>query len=201
MKRFLLLIVTSLLLSVQGYSQFGVKAGLNFNKLGDIDFAGYDNFTSNKTGFNAGILYKFKIPVIGLAIQPELMYTQTNSSVDNLIVGGNHSLGTGDLKLGYLQLPVGLQFGLDLVLFRPYIQVVPYIGYAVSTKNTVQNLEWDVDKFKYGIGLGAGIDIWKFQISGRYSWDLGNVAEFKWDKEMFNGGKTKGFELSLALLF
>lgn len=200
MKKSLLLVVAFLLLSVQGFSQFGIKAGLNFNNLDDINFSTIDEDSFNKkTGFNAGILYKFKIPVIGLTVQPEFLYTQTNSSLESYVDGGKGA--SGDLKVGYLQLPVGLQFGLDLVLFRPFIQVVPYVGYNVSKENTVNNLEWDVTKFKYGVGLGAGLDIWKFQISGRYSWDLGDVAEFEWDSKMFKGGKNRGFELSLALLF
>lgn len=200
MKKSLLLVVAFLLLSVQGFSQFGIKAGFNFNKLEDIDFSTIDeNSFNKKTGFNAGILYKFKIPVIGLTVQPELLYSQTNSSVKST-ANGNTGV-SGDLKVGYLQLPVGLQLGLDLVLLRPFLQVVPYVGYNISNENTIKNLKWDVTKFKYGVGLGAGLDIWKLQISGRYNWDLGDVAEFEWDSKMFKGGKNRGFELSLAILF
>ena len=37
MKRNLLLLVAFLLVSVQGFSQFGIKAGLNFDTMGDIN--------------------------------------------------------------------------------------------------------------------------------------------------------------------
>ena len=201
MKRILLLVTAFMLLSVQGFSQFGIKGGLNFNSLEDINLKGVKNFDiGNSTGFNAGILYKIKIPLVGLAIQPELIYSQTNSSINTEIAGLSNL--NGDLKIGTLMLPVGLQWGIDLVLFRPFIQAVPYIGYTVNTQNKITNLNWNVDKFKYGVGLGAGLDIWKLQISGRYNWDLGDVAEFEWKGvDTFKGGKNKGFELSLAILF
>jgi hypothetical protein len=201
MKRILILVTAFMLLSVQGFSQFGIKGGLNFNSLEDINLRGVKDFDiGNSTGFNAGILYKIKIPLVGLAIQPELIYSQTNSSINTEIAGLSNL--NGDLKIGTLMLPVGLQWGIDLMLFRPFIQAVPYIGYTVNTQNKITNLNWNVDKFKYGVGLGAGLDIWKLQISGRYNWDLGDVAEFEWKGvDTFKGGKNKGFELSLAILF
>lgn len=201
MKRILLLVTAFMLLSVQGFSQFGIKGGLNFNSLEDINLRGVKDFDiGSSTGFNAGILYKVKIPLVGLAIQPELIYSQTNSSINTGLEGVSNL--NGDLKIGTLMLPVGLQWGIDLMLFRPFIQAVPYIGYTVNTQNKITNLNWNVDKFKYGVGLGAGLDIWKLQISGRYNWDLGDVAEFEWKGvDTFKGGKNKGFELSLAILF
>ncbi len=202
MKRILVLLTAFMLLSVQGFSQFGVKGGLNFNSIKDINLkhVGNDNI-KNSTGFNVGVLYKAKLPLVGIAIQPELLYSQVNCTMDTHLDGGIANL-QGDFKLSSLMLPVGLQWGVDLVLFRPFIQVVPYIGYIMGTENHVKNLNWDVEKFKYGVGLGAGLDIWKLQISGRYRWDLGNVAEFEWQGvDTFKGGKSKGFELSLAILF
>ena len=201
MKRILILVTAFMLLSVQGFSQFGIKGGLNFNSLEDINLRGVKDFDiGSSTGFNAGILYKVKIPLVGLAIQPELIYSQTNSSINTGLEGVSNL--NGDLKIGTLMLPVGLQWGIDLMLFRPFIQAVPYIGYTVNTQNKITNLNWNVDKFKYGVGLGAGLDIWKLQISGRYNWDLGDVAEFEWKGvDTFKGGKNKGFELSLAILF
>ena len=64
-------------------------------------------------------------------------------------------------------------------------------------------MEWkDLNRLEYGIGLGAGLDIWKFQVTGRYCWDLGKVMDFEWEgADTFKGGKNKGFELSLAFIF
>ena len=218
MKRILLLVTAFILFSVQGFSQFGVKGGLNFNSFEDVKINKETDFKTvfeRKTGYHVGILYKVKIPLIGLAIQPELLYSQTNSSFtytgeNNLssqydpTIGKNAGTIKGDMKLSYLQLPVSVQWGIDLMLFRPFVQVVPYIGYSLGSQlDTEYTNSFEVtDKFQYGIGVGAGLDIWKLQVSGRYNWDLGNVADFKWmGIDTFKGGKSKGFELSLAILF
>ena len=206
MKRIIVLLTAFMLLSVQGFSQFGIKGGLNFNSLGDINLKDADISTAfeKKTGFHVGLLYKIKVPLIGLAIQPELLYSKSLTEISLFDKSANTASAavSGDMKMSCLQLPVALQWGVDLMLFRPFIQAVPYIGYSFARSNSLNNLEWDADKFRYGIGLGAGIDIWKLQISGKYSWDLGKATDFKWQGvKTFEGGKSKGFELSLAILF
>ena len=208
MKKILLIATALMLLSVPGFSQFGIKGGFNFTSFGDIDLgkdATYKTAFEKKTGFHVGMLYKFKIPMIGLSIQPELLFSKVSGE---LSVSGNPAtrssalISDSEVNISYLQLPVALQWGVDLMLFRPYLQIVPYVGVALDNATGNKNLEWDLNKFRYGIGLGAGIDIWKLQVSGRYCWDLGKVADFEWQGvKTFEGGKNKGFELSLAILF
>lgn len=196
------------LLSTAVYGQFGIKAGLNFNSMKDFNVNELTSSFEGKTGFHVGVLYKLNLP-LGFALQPELMYTQKGGSID---LGGEAS---GDIKMNYLQLPVNLQWGVDLVLFRPFIMVSPYIGYAIAKGDGFKNVEWDnLNKFEYGIGLGAGLDIWKFQVSGRYCWDLGTMSDFEGDSftegvdkayqeasRAISDGKNRGFELSIAFLF
>lgn len=205
MKKILVLATLFMLISVQGFSQLGIKGGFNFTSFGDINLgkdATLKTAFEKKTGYHIGIVYKAKIPFIGLAIQPELLYSQVNGSLEVSGADASTIPMVTDMKLTYLQLPVGLQWGLDLMLFRPYIQAVPYIGLSMGRDNGTKNLQWDINKFRYGIGLGAGIDIWKLQISGKYNWDLGKVADFEWQgTKTFKGGKNQGFELSLAFLF
>lgn len=200
--------VTCLLVSLQGFAQFGVKAGLNFNTFGDITANfnqsdlqnSFKSAVDNKTGFHVGILYKFQIPLVGIAVQPELVYSQTKGTVE--LASSLAQPLKSNVSVDYLQLPVSLQWGLDLVLLRPFIQVVPYIGYSIGDKVSVKDLKIKTDDFNYGIGLGAGLDVWKLQVSGRYCWDLGNMADYQWNGvSTLKGGKNKGFQLSLALLF
>lgn len=207
MKKCIVLVVALMLVSIQGFSQFGVKGGLNFTK-----FTGLENI-SNKvdqnTGFHLGVLYKAKIPLVGITIQPELIYSQFSGDVTfdiGMDVPPTSSayypdpeMFSAGLKLHNLMLPVSLQWGLDLVLFRPFIQVVPYIGYVLDTEKGNYLRSWDINKFKYGVGLGAGIDVWKLQISGRYNWEMGKLTE--WGNYKSKHGKNKGFELSAAFFF
>lgn len=189
----LALILSVLLISafsLKAQSGFGIKAGMNFNSMSDLEFKDMKESISRKTGFHAGILYKIDLPV-GFAIQPELLYVQKGGAIE-----------AGDFKMHYLQLPVNIQWGIDLVLFRPFVVVAPFLSYQVSKDSNIQGLKWATEKLGYGIGFGAGLDVWKFQVSGKYNWDLGKAAEFKWDGvDTFRGGKNKGFELSLAFIF
>ena len=52
--------------------RFGIKAGLNLNK---IDFKNVANTFdgSNGTGYTAGVMTEFTIPVIGLGLDASLM--------------------------------------------------------------------------------------------------------------------------------
>ena len=177
MKRFFLIL--GILLSTVSFANakggFGIKAGLNFQSLDDISFSNINYTLNRKTGWNAGILYKISLP-LGFAVQPELMYS--------------HSRGIGkDLSSGN----IGLNQG------------APYIGYTISSSCSIQGLDSDKNKFQYGVGIGAGLEIWKFQLSGRYCWDLGEVGKYSWtdanNNIMSATPKTKGFELSIAIIF
>lgn len=198
MKKIILLAVAFVILSVQGFSQAGIKAGWNFNSSDDFSFRNFDKSNlDNKTGFHVGLLYKFKIPLTGLSIQPELVYSQNKTKFNNTA-----SSTTGEFKLNTLKLAASLQWGIDLMLLRPYIQVVPFLGYTLDNKTTLKELEWDVEKLRYGVGLGAGLDVWKLQVSCRYNWDLGKAAQFKMPGlGTFKGNKYKNFEVSLAYFF
>ncbi len=205
----LVILSLAMLISVVSLSAngFGIKGGFNFNsmsdiktdKLADMDKAAF----SSKTGFHVGVLYKIDLP-FGLAIQPELLYSQKGGSL-KADLGSVAGVKGYELKSHNLQLPVNIQLGLDLVLFRPFIMVSPYLNYALSTdmdSALSKVVNWDMSKFGYGIGVGAGLDVWKIQVAGKYNWDLGKASEFKWEGlQTVKGGKNRGFELSLAFIF
>ena len=61
---------------------FGLKAGLNYNsnsikKVSDDVFEG----AKSKTGYHAGIWLRFKIPVTGFYVRPELVYTNLKNGI------------------------------------------------------------------------------------------------------------------------
>ena len=58
--------------------------------------------------------------------------------------------------------------------------------------------------------MGIGLEIWKFQVIGRYNWNFGSLMDFKSDidggvgsalKNTFERGKFGGFTLTAAILF
>ncbi len=205
MKRLLAFVAALFMLIplVSAQSGFGIKGGMNFNTMSDMKptDGGLINVKA-RTGYHFGVMYKAKLP-LGFALQPELLYINKNSRME---FGEQNSKDylSQDAKLHNLQLPVGVQWGVDLVLFRPYLQFTPYIGYAISKGGIYNKVSWDdLNRFEYGFGLGAGIEVWKIQLSGRYSWDLGKVSNFEWPKlrKEVKREKNRGFELSVGFLF
>ena len=62
--------------------QFGVKGGVNYNS-NSIKETSSDIFdgAKSKTGYHAGIWLRFKLPVVGWYVRPELVYTNLENEV------------------------------------------------------------------------------------------------------------------------
>lgn len=179
-------------------AQFGIKAGIYTSHFSDVkkeDFKLKDN-----VGFQAGVLYKMHVTP-GVVIQPELLYVEKRATLENKVVAADKE----KFNLSFLQLPVSLQYGPSLVVARPFVQVVPYLSYALGKSGDVGSWD-DINRFTGGIGLGAGVDVWKLQFNIRYNWDITKVG----DKEKgtitvagqeWKASKARGIEFSLALTF
>ena len=82
--------------------------------------------------------------------------------------------------MGYLEFMASIQWGLDLILLRPFVDVSPFVGYALNGDLGAMSDLWKgdgVNKLDYGLALGAGLDFWKFQLVARYSWNFGNLMK------------------------
>ncbi len=183
MKKILLVIIAALtFFSVQASAQikWGATVGINFNTK---DFAAID--MKARAGWNIGATALIDLP-LGFSVQPSLVYSQK---------GANLADGVS-FDMGYLQLPVSVQWGPDLLLFRPFLDVTPFVGCAISnvTKMNIASLstvvknEWEgLNKLEYGLGIGAGVNVWKLQLVARYNWNLGSLYDLKgWDDVLSN---------------
>lgn len=216
MKKFITLfaVVALMTFSFNAKAQvnFGIKGGLNYTSFSDINtesFAGAVASIKGYAGFNVGLALQIELP-LGLALQPELVYSQSGSKF--VIDAGVLDMETV-LTQGNLELPVHLQWGIKLGPIKPFVQVSPFVGYNLKNSLKVggeevedEELKEIYNKLTYGVGLGVGIQIWKIQLSGRYRWNLGNVADIKETglpavSEMFDKTKINGFEIAAAILF
>ena len=198
MKRFLILAVLGLVMTI---CPFSMKAG-DFGIVGGASFLELKNLNMSKTtGFHAGFTYKFNLPV-GFSIQPSLVYHMKAAATETDNVDVN-------LKVGYLELPLSIQWGPDLLIFRPFLDVSPFIGYGLNFNYAagipggaeMDKGDWnDLRRFEYGLGLGGGLEIWKFQFTCRYHWNLGNLAAAESVKAVTKTN-FNGVTLSVALLF
>ena len=200
-KTIVLLCAMMLIGSLQANAQkYGVVGGATFTSMSGIE-------NSSKTGWNAGATVQFKLP-LGFSIQPSFVYNAKASSVDLL-------LGKTDFNVGYLELPVSLQWGPDLLVFRPFADISPYIGYALNSRLASETIlsgvqAWDVKdvhRFEYGLAVGGGIEVWRLQITCKYNWNFGPLfgvqfpASLREVKDMLGETNFRGVTLSMAFLF
>ena len=191
-----------------------------FGITGGASFVGVKDVTSGlTTGYHAGLTYKFDLP-LGFAIQPSVLYHQKGSVVEDAFANGS-SL---DLKTGYLEVPVSFQWGPDLILFRPFLDVTPFVGYGLNNSvsgyssliNSIQQTDnqWEgLNRLEYGLGLGIGLDIWKLQVIGRYNWNFGSLLDVNGKlpgaenvlsnvkSSVLGGNNYGGMTLSVAFIF
>ncbi len=104
-----------------------------------------------------------------------------------------------------IDVPVNFKLGLQLSkIFRPYIMGNIYGSYIVEYKGDLfYMLDLDevwakrkINKVYFGVSAGLGFDLWKFQLEGRYRWNLNSITS-----EDYAALKQMGFELSCAFLF
>ena len=184
MKKYLIVIAAALLAfsaTASAQMNFGVTAGMNFNsaKIGDVKM-------DARAGWNVGATVQFDLP-LGFSLQPSLVYMQKSGGYTTPEFS---SAILEDIKaqfvqtVGSLVLPVSVQWGPDLLVARPFLDVTPYVGYSLSNKikADVAGLEEVVkggNGLDYGLGLGAGINVWKLQAIVRYNWNFGVLGSLK----------------------
>ncbi len=179
----------------------------------------------NVSLYHAGLTVKFNLGA-GFAIQPALTYQvkgadlETMSQAESALEG----LKEFDAKVGYLELPVQIQWGPDLMALRPFAFVEPFVGYGVNFKANAQGEddtliegiknEWknaSLKRLEYGMGFGAGIEFFHFQLSAQYFMNFGHLADENGTVDGHAVGQTvlnnfknknfQGFKVSLAVLF
>lgn len=169
-----------------GSPKYGVKLGLN----GSSTSSGYGsgaNFKDPAMKLGAVIGGFVQIPLENkLSIQPELAYSSEGSLQEGKIGSTGNYVTIFTNKLGYLNLPVMLQYnatGKGL-----YAEAGPQIGFLLSAK--VKNAfpasgapaEVDTKEFmkstNFGIGFGAGYNFNEaFGVGVRYVLGLSEVNE------------------------
>ena len=202
MKRFLSLlaaVAASMILAAGAHAQFGFLVGLTSSS---VKMASSDAISL----YHAGLTYKINLPS-GFAIQPAVLYQVKGANVGQLGTATDEDF---KVKTGFVEVPLGLQWGPHLAAFRPYVFAEPFIGYRVSSTDRGNETfrDWASqakNKFEYGFGLGAGLEISEhLQLSVQWFNNLGVMFSKPAESGAESLGKVKNFEgikFSLAILF
>ena len=215
MKKYLVIMLASVMmmagaLSSVAQSRYGVIGGRTFStsKFKEINRA-------SMTQWHAGLTYKLDLP-LGFSVQPSLVYHVKGAKLNVPQAGDPGQVSDFNIRMGFVELPVSLQWGPDLLVFRPFLDVTPYIGYALNNQLSGAGLSsqtnsWTgLNRFEYGLGVGIGLELWRFQVIGRYNWSFGSLADAAEDmqdgfgpyvRQAFSASNFRGITLSLAFLF
>lgn len=203
MKKIILIIILASALGT-AYSQqrpyrFGIKGGVNYIHLENYGKGFYSDFDP-KPGWSFGALFQYtKGGFLNYSITPEILYTESITEVDLLY------LTDSPATIQTIDIPLNFKLGLQLSkIFRPYIlgniygsYIIKYYGdffELLDMDHTSSNTS--INKFYFGVSAGMGFDLWKFEIEGRYRWNLVRI-----NTDDYSTLKQMGLEFTCAFLF
>jgi len=198
MKKIVLIFVSLLLVGGISARAQGlvIKGGFNYSNVSIDKSVTVSDIKSGKSGWQIGVGYQTE-SAYGFSFQPELVYKVTGYKFSDV----------QNLNLGYLEVPLNVQWGPDLLIARPFIFAGPYVGLKVSnqfrgsgwTDTDIDTVREGLKKAEWGLGIGLGIDLFRFQITGKYNWNFGGIAETTEWPSLENSPRT--FELGIGLKF
>ena len=189
-------------------AQIGIMGGFTSSRT-SIDTKEIMENAKNISLYHAGVFYKMNVGA-GFAIQPALAYQVKGATLEHNINVGDIKAASETLetKTGFIELSAGVQWGVDLLAFRPYVFAEPFVGYGLTgnenfkvgenfTGGTIDSEKLNAaadqvkNKLEYGFGIGGGVEIANhLQISVQWFKNLGNL---------YNEGKVDGEEVMTAV--
>lgn len=122
-------------------------------------------------GYQFGVFLRAKL--LGLYIQPELLFTNSESILD--------VVGSGEAKFEFNKIDVPVMVGYKLGPLR--LQVGPSFSFLTSAEGTdplsglVEDIKDDYNSATIGYQAGIGVDILKFVIDVKYEGSLSKFAD------------------------
>ena len=166
MKKIVLAFSLFLFCSSVGFSQLGIRGGLNMSNV-SISTDGFTISPSSKIGFHAGITYDANIGT-NLTLRPGLLYSTQGYEIE----------GFGSVSTNYINIPINFvkEFGGEAESGF-FIQGGPYLGLLMTAKSDGEDIKDDYKSLDLGIGLGVGYNInSNISVGLDYALGIANVA-------------------------
>lgn len=206
MKKFFgILAIITLFTAFPAAAQFnwGIKAGVNLaQKPSDIEDV------KGKTGWFVGPMAKFTLPILGLGLEANLLYSQSSTEVQ----GETIERKTVDLPV-YLR----YEFSLPVVnkFLEPFLAVGPQWSWNVGDKTFSvgdilagsQNFsEYTLRSSNLSLNLGLGaIVLDHIQVHANYNIALGSTSDYREATDaalnLVTKSKTNTWQVSVAYIF
>lgn len=166
--------------------RFGVKAGLNVNKL-HFNEKTFD--ADNRCGFTAGVTTDFTLPLIGLGFDLSVMYTRMNSHMeeaDEMPVSVN-------LGKNFLEIPLNVKYKFSIPVvsrfLSPYLYTGPVMALKLDGGKDDNSFKTKTVQMGWSVGLGLQL-INHLQIGAGYTFGINNVMKYV-PQDYFDVGKLK----------
>ena len=181
---------------------FGVKAGLNVNKMHLNHDELFDG--SNRAGFTVGVMGEYTLPMIGLGVDLSLMYTRMNSEVEANIPVSSYPVGAliptakADYNVGknFLEIPLNIKYKFSIPAINRIFSPMIYTGPTLALKLDGSDNSFDTKTCQWGWNVGIGLEfIRHLQISAGYTFGINNVMD---DVDLpFNLGTVKPGDINM----
>lgn len=188
--------------SANAQFRFGIKAGMNINKIHFSD-VNKNLQPDNSCGWNAGVMAEFTVPIVGLCFDASLLYSRMNNAISDDVDGAAKDVTDSDMTYGknFLEIPINIKYKFQIPvvasIIKPYLFTGP--SFAFKLDKSI------MDKtFQAAWNVGVGLELFRhLQIAGSYGFGMNNVA-----KEVFNEAnvetlkaKNNYWTISAAYLF
>ena len=213
MKKFFgILLTLCLLTSIPAAAQFnwGVKAGVNLSDT-PSNLSSLQGAVSGEAGWYVGPMAKVTLPIVGLGVEANLLYSQTNTEV-----------GGETIKRQSLDLPVYLRYELSLPVvnkfLEPFIAAGPQWSWNIGDRNFLIDAigaasgeygDYTLRKSSLSLNLGLGAVILDHvQVAANYNIALGSTSDYS--NSVLMGAlnnydriksKTNTWQISVAYIF
>ena len=174
-----LLIIAFLIGAIQfsnGQISYGVKAGMNFDA--NSEASSYITMPTGMSiesgasngGFHAGAWLRVKVPLVGLYVRPEIIYTNLSS---DYTITGIPLLESVKIENALTKIDVPVLLGLK-ILSVGNVFIGPNIQYLMTSETKFNipvegypNDSIDED-ISFGLVIGAGVEFWKLGLDVRF---------------------------------
>ena len=183
MKKFIL-VLAALTFSIAAFSQgfeIGIKGGMNITAADVMKEASKDVQITNKNTYNGGVYGRLKIKLIGIFVQPELVYNTRGYNFDITANGKTYNIKQ---QAYYLDVPVLV----GLKMFK-FLRVYAGPNFQYLLKNEITGIndivgfeKKDMKKANTGVQLGFGLDLSKFRVDVKYDFnptDMGSPFSYQ----------------------
>lgn len=178
---------------------FGVKAGLNVNKLNH-------KLSENTCGWTAGVMADFTVPIVGLGADVSLMYSRMNNGNDIPVIDlSNGNVSEANLYgKNFLVLPINLKYKFTIPVvsnfLKPYVFTGPSFAFRLDKSVTVEDVKSRSCQVDWNVGLGLEL-INHVQVGASYGFGINNIVKYTGDYVNPTKIKNNCWTVTAAYLF